>query len=96
MGLSHWSLTLYPLAGEAGGCFQRRGGLPEGRGGEPDVVRAMEEAVREFDGLTWLHYDGLIWPHPRPIASQAFGLSEARAGGRREDGIEGGAVRVDP
>lgn len=46
MGLSHWSLTLYPLAGEAGGCFQRRGGLPEGRGGEPDVVRAMEEAVR--------------------------------------------------
>ena len=38
MGLSHWSLTLYPLAGEAGGCFQRRGGLPEGRGGEPDVV----------------------------------------------------------
>ncbi len=44
------------------------------------------------DGLTWPHYDGLIWPHPRPIAARPFGLLGARAGGRREDGIEGGAV----
>jgi hypothetical protein len=52
--------------------------------------------IRERDGLSWPHYDGLIWPHPRPIASRAFGLFGARAGGRREDGIEGGAVREDP
>jgi hypothetical protein len=46
MGLSYWSLTLYPAAGEAGGCFQRRGRVSEDGGGEPDVERAQEEAAR--------------------------------------------------
>jgi hypothetical protein len=46
MGLSYWSLTLYPQAAEAGGCFQRRGRAAEGGGGEPDVERAQEEAAR--------------------------------------------------
>ena len=46
MGLSYWSLTLYPQAGEAGGCFNRRGRAAEGGGGEPDVERAQEEAAR--------------------------------------------------
>jgi len=45
MGLLYWSLTLYPQAGEAGGCFRRRGRASEG-GGEPDVERAQEEAAR--------------------------------------------------
>jgi len=46
MGLSYWSLTLYPGAAEAGGCFLRRGRATEGGGGEPDVERAQEEAGR--------------------------------------------------
>src|SRR5712691_9088634 len=43
-----------------------------------------------FGHLIWPHSGRLIWPHLRPIATRPFEPHEARAGGRREDGIESG------
>ena len=64
------------------------GGLEVGFHGEYREIR--------FGRLSWPHFGRLIWPHPRPIASRPFELFGARAGGRRGDGIESGAVRTDP
>lgn len=58
------------------------------------IAKASE--TYRFGRLSWPRFGRLIWPHPRPIACRAFGLFGARAGGRRGDGIEGGAVRADP
>jgi hypothetical protein len=50
---AHWSLTLYPGAGEAGGCFvsarPRSGGVGT-RGAAGDPARARAEAVRRARG----------------------------------------------
>jgi hypothetical protein len=49
MGLASrafWSLTLYPQAGEGGGCFQPSTRAPRDLGAEPDVARSQEEAGR--------------------------------------------------
>ena len=49
MGLAaqaFWSFTLYPEAGEGGGCFRPLSRRPSVGGGAPDVVRAQEEAAR--------------------------------------------------
>jgi len=49
MGLSaqaFWSFTLYPEAGEGGGCFQPALRSPRVGGGAPDEVRSQEEAGR--------------------------------------------------
>jgi putative transposase len=58
--------------------------------------RADEAIQVGRDGLSWPHHDGLIWPHPCPTAGRPSELHRARAGGRRRDGIESGAVRADP
>jgi hypothetical protein len=43
----YWRLTLYPQAGEAGGCFVSAGGAGGGRrGSRPDQARARAEAAR--------------------------------------------------
>jgi hypothetical protein len=60
-----------------------------------EVLGQLFRAVFRFGRLTWPHFGRLIWPHPRPTACRAFELFGARAGGRRGDGIEGGAVRAD-
>jgi hypothetical protein len=50
---AHWSLTLFPAAGEAGGCFvsarARAGGVGL-RGAAADPERARSEAVRRAKG----------------------------------------------
>ena len=49
MGLAaqaFWSFTLYPEAGEGGGCFRPLFRRRAVGGGAPDVVRAQEEAAR--------------------------------------------------
>ena len=43
-GQALWRLTLYPEAGEGGGCLSRPLRLPSGR--RPDAERAVEEAAR--------------------------------------------------
>src|SRR5438034_3408646 len=43
--------------------------LSEGSAGVPDAPPGW---IR-FGGFSWLHYDGLIWPHPRPTVYRAFG-----------------------
>ena len=78
---------------------RRPSGPPHSSGLTPAPRRAVmiaSRAVRRFGRLSWPHFGRLIWPHPRPIAARPFGLFGARAGGRRGDGIEGGAVRADP
>jgi hypothetical protein len=44
-----WSLSLYPEAGEGGGCLSVRRGF-EGSGGPPDTGRALAEAGRRARG----------------------------------------------
>ena len=49
MGLTaqaFWSFTLYPEAGEGGGCFRTLVRRPPVGGGAPDEVRSQEEASR--------------------------------------------------
>lgn len=49
MGLpaqAFWSFTLYPEAGEGGGCFVPLLRAPKVGGGVPDAVRSQEEAAR--------------------------------------------------
>jgi hypothetical protein len=43
---AHWTFTLYPEAGEGGGCFVRSFRRPVVVGGSPDVERSQEEAAR--------------------------------------------------
>jgi hypothetical protein len=49
MGLAaqaFWSFTLYPEAGEGGGCFVPLSRAPRVGGGAPDVVRSQQEAAQ--------------------------------------------------
>jgi hypothetical protein len=73
-------------------------GLPATRATTGDAFRPFPGGCPpiRFGRLTWPHFGRLIWPHPRPTATRPFGPFGARAGGRRGDGIEGGAVRADP
>lgn len=45
-GRAYWSFTLYPAAGEGGGCFQPSLRRPPVGGGSPDVERSRIEAGR--------------------------------------------------
>ena len=67
MGLSaqaFWSFTLYPEAGEGGGCFNPLARAPRVGGGAPDVARPQEEAARrartKVPDLAWSVYRAVI------------------------------------
>jgi hypothetical protein len=94
--------TLAIVAAPTGALIAQQSVGADGRGYAAAVRFAEKHApgVRVWaigrDGLSWPHHDGLIWPHPCPTAGRPSELHRARAGGRRRDGIESGAVRADP